>query len=272
MRCVIVRHDVQHVRSLGSRGGSGGVCGARNRRERNAWRAACGSVHGCVSNTENSPALGAWGLGWEVWLDGQEITQFTYFQQAGSLNLSPVCVEITYGLERIILALQDKDSVWEMDYNDRIQYKDVFLQSEIEHCEYYFNVADVDGLKKVYETYEAESARCIEAGLVVPAHDYNLKCSHLFNILDTRGAIGVTERANYFKRMRTIARQISQGYVDQREKMGHPLLDEAWSLTSAVPIPPVETAVSQTGPQTFVLEMASKLQIGIKACRHLELP
>ncbi|WP_374685865.1 glycine--tRNA ligase subunit alpha, partial [Promineifilum sp.] len=145
-----------------------------------------------VEDNWQSPALGAWGLGWEVWLDGQEITQFTYFQQAGGVDLDPVSVEITYGLDRIALALQGKDSVWEMDYGAGVGYGDALLQSEIEHCQYYFNVADVDALKMIYETYEREAYRCLEHGLVAPAHDYNLKCSQLFNVLDTRGAIGVT--------------------------------------------------------------------------------
>ncbi len=155
-----------------------------------------------VEDNWESPALGAWGLGWEVWLDGQEITQFTYFQQAGGLELDPDSVEITYGLDRIALALQGKEAVWEMDFGAGVAYGDVLLQAEIEHCKYYFNVADVDALKAVYDTYEQEAQRCLDANLVVPAHDYNLKCSHLFNVLDTRGAIGVTERANYFQRMR----------------------------------------------------------------------
>ncbi|HFC11637.1 MAG TPA: glycine--tRNA ligase subunit beta, partial [Anaerolineae bacterium] len=185
-----------------------------------------------VEDNWESPALGAWGLGWEVWLDGQEITQFTYFQQAGSSNLDPVCVEITYGLDRIILALQDKNSVWEIDYSDQIKYEDVLLQGEIEHCKYYFNVADVAALRQVYDTYEAESQRCIDAGLTVPAHDYNLKCSHLFNVLDTRGAISVTDRADFFKRMRNKARQISELYVEQRQKLEFPLLEREWQLDS----------------------------------------
>ena len=129
-----------------------------------------------VEDNWQSPALGAWGLGWEVWLDGQEITQYTYFQQAGGLDLDPVSVEITYGLDRIALALQGKNSVWEMDYGAGVGYGDALLQAEIEHCQYYFNVADVDALKMIYDTYEREAYRCLDAGLVAPAHDYNLKC------------------------------------------------------------------------------------------------
>ena len=212
-----------------------------------------------VEDNWESPALGAWGLGWEVWLDGQEITQFTYFQQAGSLNLDPVCVEITYGLDRIILALQDKRAVWEIDYNENVAYRELFLQSEIEHCHYYFEVADVDALRSVYDSYERESLRCIEAGLVVPAHDYNLKCSHLFNVMDTRGAVGVTERANYFKRMRNIARKISQLFLEQREAMGYPLAQQSW-VVGELKSPELgrNEAVTQSGAQTFLLEIGQE--------------
>lgn len=218
-----------------------------------------------VEDNWESPALGAWGLGWEVWLDGQEITQFTYFQQAGSLNLEPVCVEITYGLDRIILALQNKKSVYDIDYaitdKGNISYGNVLLQAEIEHCEYYFNVADVDALRAVYDTYETEANRCIEANLVVPAHDFNLKCSHLFNVMDTRGAIGVTERANYFKRMRGIARQISQLYVEQRQRLEYPFLETEWQLNQTIEAVADGASVAdsgQSGPQTFVLEIGQE--------------
>ncbi len=178
-----------------------------------------------VEDNWESPALGAWGLGWEVWLDGQEITQFTYFQQAGGLNLNPVSVEITYGLERIVLALQGVDAVWDMDFTAGLLYGDIFQQSEIEHCRYYFEVADVDGLRQTYDVYENEYRRALEASAVIPAYDYVLKCSHLFNVLDTRGAIGVTERAAYFRRMRDMTRNIARAYAEQREVMGHPLIE-----------------------------------------------
>ncbi len=212
-----------------------------------------------VEDNWESPALGAWGLGWEVWLDGQEITQFTYFQQAGSTNLDPVAVEITYGLDRIILALQNKDSVYDIDYNDRIAYGEIFLNGEKQHSAYYFDVADVDMLRDVYDKYEAESQRCIEAELVFPAHDFNLKCSHIFNVMDTRGAIGVTERANYFKRMRKMARLISELYIKQRHEADYPLLDEAWVLAGqeSMAIPTI-THSQQSGPQTFVLEIGQE--------------
>ena len=183
-----------------------------------------------VEDNWQSPALGAWGLGWEVWLDGQEITQYTYFQQAGGLDLDPVSVEITYGLDRIALALQGVNSVWEMEYGAGVRYGDALLQAEIEHCHYYFNVADVDALKMIYDTYEREANRCLDAGLVAPAHDYNLKCSQLFNVLDTRGAVGVTERANYFGRMRRVANKVSATYVEQRQRLEYPFTgNAAWA-------------------------------------------
>ena len=212
-----------------------------------------------VEDNWESPALGAWGLGWEVWLDGQEITQFTYFQQAGGAELDPVSVELTYGLDRIALALQGTDSVWEMDFGAGVGYGDVLLEAEIEHCKYYFNVADVDALKQIYDTYENEARRCLEANLVVPAHDYNLKCSHLFNVLDARGAIGVTERAQYFRRMRKISRQVAEAYTEQRQRLEYPFMDvPGWQTTrersgTATPTwTPYETA------QTFVLEIGSE--------------
>lgn len=211
-----------------------------------------------VEDNWESPALGAWGLGWEVWLDGQEITQFTYFQQAGGLTLDPVSVEITYGLDRIALALQGVDSVWEMAYGTDISYENVLLQSEIEHCRYYFDVADVDSIRQIYDTYEREAKRCIEAKLVIPAHDYNLKCSHLFNILDTRGAVGVTERANYFRRMRGLARQVSELYVAQRESLGFPLLNGDREPVVPINRPQQVEPTTSDGPQTFVLEIGSE--------------
>jgi glycyl-tRNA synthetase len=213
-----------------------------------------------VEDNWESPVQGAWGLGWEVWLDGQEITQYTYFQQSGGQTLDPVPVEITYGLDRIALALQGAESVWEMDFGAGVPYGDVLLQSEIEHCRYYFEVADVDALRAVYDTYENEVHRCLEAGLVIPAHDYNLKCSHLFNVMDTRGAIGVTERANYFRRMRNLARRVSELYLEQRQRLEYPLLNNERWQTPALPAPDGEriqlAQIEQ--PQTFLLEIGSE--------------
>lgn len=184
-----------------------------------------------VEDNWESPALGAWGLGWEVWLDGQEITQFTYFQQAGGMTLDPVSVEITYGIERIVLALQGKDSAWEIDWLGDLNYGDMMFNEEVEHCRYYFDVADVGALKQVYDTYEREYSHALEGDALISAYDYVLKCSHLFNVLDTRGAIGVTERANYFRRMREMTRTIAKAYLCKREALAYPLMKMAdkWS-------------------------------------------
>lgn len=181
-----------------------------------------------VEDNWESPALGAWGLGWEVWLDGQEITQFTYFQQAGGMELNPVSVEITYGVERIVLALQNKNSAWEIDWMDNgLTYADMMLQEEIEHCRYYFDVADVEALRQIYDTYEREHGRALEGDALISAYDYVLKCSHLFNVLDTRGAIGVTDRAAFFRRMRDMTRNVAQAYLENRERLGYPLMKMA---------------------------------------------
>lgn len=191
-----------------------------------------------VEDNWESPALGAWGLGWEVWLDGQEITQFTYFQQAGGVELNPVGVEITYGIERIVLALQGKNSAWDIDWMPNLQYRDLFLEDEIQHCRYYFDIADVDALRKVYDTYENEYRRALDGDALISAYDYVLKCSHLFNVLDTRGAIGVTERATYFRRMRDMTRTIARGYLQQRERLEYPLLKLASRWSTPLPALP----------------------------------
>lgn len=177
-----------------------------------------------VEDNWESPALGAWGLGWEVWLDGLEITQYTYFQQCGGLDLNPPAVEITYGLERIAMYLQGVRDFTQIRWNDRVTYGDIYRQSEIEQSTYNFEVADVDGLRHAFDLYEGEGKRTLERGLVIPALEQVLKCSHTFNLLDARGAVGVTQRAAYMGRMRTLSRQIAQEYVDQRERLGHPLL------------------------------------------------
>ena len=177
-----------------------------------------------VEDDWESPTLGASGLGWEVWLDGMEITQFTYFQQAGSIRLDPISVEITYGLERICMYLQEKDNVYDLMWNDSITYGDVHKKGEWELSVYHFEEADVEMLVRAFDMYEKESLRLSDKGLVLPAYDYCLKCSHTFNILDARGAIGVTERTHYIDRIRNLARFVSKNYVAQREEMGHPLL------------------------------------------------
>lgn len=212
-----------------------------------------------VEDNWESPALGAWGLGWEVWLDGQEITQFTYFQQAGGLTLDPVSVEITYGLERIVLALQGKNAVWGIDWNDTITYGDIRLQSEIEHCKYYFEVADVEGLRQTYDVYQHEHERALAAGLVVPAYDYVLKCSHLFNVLDTRGAIGVTERASYFRRMRDMTRNIAAAYTEQRQRLEYPWMGKFPEDTTANATLRLRSmSFDQPGPADLLLEIGTE--------------
>ncbi|MGM0426243.1 MAG: glycine--tRNA ligase subunit alpha [Thermodesulfobacteriota bacterium] len=185
-----------------------------------------------VEDDWESPTLGASGLGWEVWLDGMEITQFTYFQQAGSLRLDPVSVEITYGLERIAMYLQEKEDVYELMWNDSVRYGDVHKKGEWELSTYHFEVADVDILLRLFDLYEKEALRVSRRGLVLPAYDYCLKCSHTFNILDARGAISVTERTQYIDRIRALARLAAKNYLLEREEMGFPLM----RLSEALPL------------------------------------
>lgn len=178
-----------------------------------------------VEDDWESPTLGASGLGWEVWLDGMEITQFTYFQMAGSIELHPISVELTYGLERIAMYLQGVDNVYDLQWNADIKYGDVHHQQEVEQSTYNFEKADVPVLFDLFKKYERESMRQIEAGLVLPAYEYCLKCSHTFNLLDARGAISVTERTGYIARIRNLARDSAEAYSKQREDMGYPLLN-----------------------------------------------
>jgi glycyl-tRNA synthetase alpha chain len=177
-----------------------------------------------VEDDWESPTLGASGLGWEVWLDGMEITQFTYFQMAGSIELSPVSVEITYGLERIAMYLQQKDNVYDLTWNDHVLYRDLFHQQEVEQSTYNFEQADVAMLFDLFNRFEGESRRIIEKNLVLPAYEFCLKCSHTFNLLDARGAISITQRTGYIGRIRNLARACAEAYLKQREAMGHPLL------------------------------------------------
>src|SRR3989304_3724131 len=185
-----------------------------------------------VEDNWEQPAISAWGLGWEVWLDGQEITQFTYFQQVGGITLDPVSVEITYGLERILIGLHNVKTAWDLPWNSppeggtSITYGEVRRQEEFEHSKYYYEVADVQAMQEVFERYEREAKAALAQGLVVPAHDYVLKCSHTFNILDARGAIGVTERQAYFRRMRELARRVGEAYLEQRKALEYPLLKD----------------------------------------------
>ncbi len=177
-----------------------------------------------VEDDWESPTLGASGLGWEIWLDGMEITQFTYFQMAGSMELHPVSVEITYGLERISMYLQGIDNVYDLRWNGDITYGDVHHQQEVEQSKYNFEQADVDMLLDIFDKYETEAMRIIKTKLVLPAYEYCLKCSHTFNLLDARGAISVTERTGYISRIRNLARGCAEEYLKQREAIGFPML------------------------------------------------
>lgn len=171
-----------------------------------------------------APTLGAWGLGWEVWLDGLEITQFTYFQQAGGLDLDIIPVEITYGLERLGMVIQDVDNIFDLKWGENIAYRDVRHQAEVEQSRYNFEEADITMLFNLFNIYEKEARRLIEVGLSLPAYDYILKCSHTFNLLDARGAISVSERTGYISRVRNIARLCAEEYVKKREELGFPLI------------------------------------------------
>lgn len=177
-----------------------------------------------VEDDWESPTLGASGLGWEVWIDGMECTQFTYFQQIGSIEVKPVSVELTYGLERLAMYIQGVDSVFDIEWMPGIKYGEIHHQSEIEWSTYNFEVADVSMLFDLFNKYEAESKSAIDAGLILPAYDYCLKCSHTFNLLDARGAISVTERASFIARVRTMAKACAAAYLTQREEMGFPLM------------------------------------------------
>ncbi len=220
-----------------------------------------------VEDKWESPALGAWGLGWEVWLDGQEISQYTYFQQAGGINLDPVAVELTYGLERIVMYLQRVRAVWDIDWDGTHTYGDIYRRPEVEHCIYNYELADVQNLSGMYDLYEVEARACMDRGLVIPAYDYVLRCSHTFNILDSRGAIGVTERASYFARMRNLSRRIAQIYVEQRQELGFPMLKARGSEKAAIgqdqPTDATETVdadavVVPVGPRTLLLEIGTE--------------
>jgi glycyl-tRNA synthetase alpha chain len=177
-----------------------------------------------VEDNWESPTLGAWGVGWEVWLNGMEITQFTYFQQAGGFDCKPVSVEITYGLERLAMYLQNKNSVYDLQWNNEVTYGDIYLQSEIENSKYNFDESNVEMLLSCFDKYEKESETLAEKDLVMPSYDYVLKCSHTFNLLDARGVISVTERTGYIKRINKLARMVAKVYLKQREDLGFPLL------------------------------------------------
>ena len=179
-----------------------------------------------VEDNWESLTLGAAGVGWEVWLDGMEITQFTYFQQVGGLEVKPVALEITYGLERIAMYLQNVDSVYDVMWNKKLKYGDIYLQNEIEQSKYNFEYSNAERLFKLFDLAEAESYSCIDSEIVLPAYDWVLKCSHTFNLLDARGVISKDERINYINRVRRMAAEVAKLYVKQREKLGYPLLNK----------------------------------------------
>jgi glycyl-tRNA synthetase alpha chain len=172
----------------------------------------------CVEDDWESPTLGAWGLGWEVWLDGMEISQFTYFQQVGGLEVFPISVELTYGLERLAMYIQDVDDFKELQWNHTTKYGELFFDREVEYSEYNFNIADIDLLFEEFSDYEKQVDKLLQNNLVYPAYDYLLKCSHAFNLLDARGVISVTERAAYIGRIRSIARKCATIYSEKYSK------------------------------------------------------
>ncbi|NQS90832.1 MAG: glycine--tRNA ligase subunit beta [Chloroflexi bacterium] len=209
-----------------------------------------------VEDNWKSPALGAWGLGWEVWLNGLEITQFTYFQQSGGQALDPVSVELTYGLERIAMALQGARDFKDIRWNKNYTYGDVQLQSEQQFSKYAFELANVENMREMYRLYEEEANRCLEEKLVLPAHDYVLKCSHTFNLLDTRGAVGVTERQGFFHRMRDLSRRVADTYLEERQLMEYPWLDNGGE--KKVEAQSASAGVSPSKPAPFVLEIGTE--------------
>ncbi|MBO4335091.1 MAG: glycine--tRNA ligase subunit alpha [Desulfovibrio sp.] len=177
-----------------------------------------------VEDDWESPTLGAWGLGWEVWLNGMEVSQFTYFQQVGGIDMAPVSVELTYGLERLTMYLQGVESVYDLHWNRQVTYGDIYHQNEVEQSRYNFEASDAEMLFANFNAFEKESQRLCAENLPLPAYDYCLKCSHTFNLLDARGAISITERAGYISRVRELAGAVARLYVAQREALGYPLL------------------------------------------------
>jgi len=209
-----------------------------------------------VEDNWKSPALGAWGLGWEVWLDGLEITQFTYFQQSGGQSLDPVSIELTYGMERIAMALQGARDFKDIRWNEYYTYGDVQLQSEEQFSRYAFELADVDNMRELFRLYEEEANRCLERKQTLPAHDYVLKCSHAFNLLDTRGAVGVTERAGFFHRMRDLSRQVANAYLEERQTLEFPWLGDGASQAAVVESVSKPTYSTKTAP--FIFEIGTE--------------
>tara|TARA_B100000945_G_scaffold320498_1_gene330754 strand:+ start:753 stop:1628 length:876 start_codon:yes stop_codon:yes gene_type:complete len=179
-----------------------------------------------VEDNWESPTLGAWGVGWEVWLDGMEVTQFTYFQQCGGLDCSPIPIEITYGIERIALFLQDKENIWDLDWNKDVNYGDIWLQFERNQCSFNFNDSSPENMRKLFAIYQEEANSLIVKKLAHPALDFVLKCSHCFNLLDARGVISVTDRAQYIEKIRQLAKKVASVWIEERELLKFPLLKE----------------------------------------------
>src|SRR5215510_3154220 len=205
-----------------------------------------------VEDNWEQPAIAAWGLGWEVWLDGQEITQFTYFQQMGGVTLNPVSVEITYGLERILIALNNAKAIWDEEWGAGVTYGEIIRREEFEHSKYYYEVADIERARQMYDLFSAEADACLAQGLIVPAHDYVLKSSHTFNILDARGAISVAERQAFFRRMRELAKRVAESYEQQRKELEYPLLKTTDDRQSTIGKPSLSIV---NGPLSFILEI-----------------
>jgi glycyl-tRNA synthetase len=208
-----------------------------------------------VEDNWEQPAISAWGLGWEIWLDGQEITQFTYFQQVGGQSLDPVSVEITYGLDRILIALNNAAAIWDEPWNETVNYGEIRRQEEYEQSKYYFEIGDVERLRQMYDLFRAEAQACLAAGLVLPAHDYVLKCSHTFNALDCRGAIGVTERQVFYGQMREMARGVAERYLEQRKEQEYPLLKDS-EVHQKETVQAIQTDLPPvSSPQSLLLEI-----------------
>lgn len=185
-----------------------------------------------IQDDWESPTLGAWGLGWEVRLDGMEITQFTYFQEVGGIELNPITVEITYGTERIAMYLQQVDNVYDLAWTDEVTYRDIHLETERQFSKYNFETSDASMLTATFQTFESECKRLIEQDLILPAYDYCIKTSHVFNLLDARGAISVAERTGYIARVRALAHRCAEGYLAQRENLGFPLLKQQGDIVT----------------------------------------
>jgi len=179
-----------------------------------------------VEDNWESPTLGAWGVGWEVWLDGMEVTQFTYFQQCGGIDCNPIPIEITYGLERIAMFLQDKESIWDLQWNNNKTYSDIWLQFEKNQCAYNFKESNPDNMRNLFIIYQEEAKNLLKKELTYPALDFVLKCSHCFNLLDARGVISVTDRAQFIDKIRILAKDVANSWVKEREHLGFPLLKQ----------------------------------------------